>query len=155
MGLKWKPVQHPHVKSAIQSLDLSYLLHATEDADRVADAVRGLVGVENPFEFEEMEGHYGNNIRRVSLHLHGEDATRALARLTQKMPQALKDATAREIDKLIDEHSSLYLRFDKQRLIRGELAAGYDDAIRLKIKPRAYLMHGHAKDFFLGQLEGR
>ena len=143
------------MKGAIQSLDVSYLLHATEDANKVAAAVRGLVGGEAPFEFEEMEGHFGNSIRKASLRLHGEDATKAFTRLTARMPGELKKSVARDIDRLIDEHSSLYLRFDKQRLVQGEIAAGYDEAIRLKIKPRTFLVHGHARDFFLDQLRAR
>jgi RNA binding exosome subunit len=143
------------VKSAIQSLDVSFLLHATEDADRMAAAVRELVGGDPHFEFEEMEGHFGNIITKVGLHLHGEDATKAFARLTARMPGALRRAVEEDIDKLVDEHSSLYLRFDKQQLVQGEIASGYDDAVRMKVKPRAFLMHGQARDFFLGQLKAR
>jgi RNA binding exosome subunit len=143
------------VKGVIQSLDVSYILHATEDPEKVASAVRGLVGSEATFESEDMKGHFGNSIRRVSVHLHGEDATRAFARLTARMPLALKESVAKDIDRLVDEHSSLYLRFDKQRLVHGEIAGGYDEAIRLKVKPRAYLMHGHARDFFLGELKAK
>jgi len=87
--------------------------------------------------------------------LHGEDATTAFTRLTTRMPGALRGTVARDIDKLLDEHSSLYLRFDKQRLVKGEIVVGYDEAIRLKVKPRAFLMHGRARDFFLGQLKDR
>jgi RNA binding exosome subunit len=147
--------QRADVKSTIQSLDVSYFLHATEDSDKVAAAVRGLVGGGTPFEFEMLEGHFGNSIRRVSLHLHGEDAMRAFTILIARMPGALRKSVAGDIDKLVDEHSSLYLRFDKQRLVQGEIAAGYDEAIRLKVKPRAFLMHGHARDFFLGQLKAK
>jgi len=143
------------VKGAIQSLDVSYLLHATEDAEKVAAAVRGLLGDETPLETEEMEGHFGNSIKKVSIHLHGDEATRVFTRLTERMPRAFRETAAKDIDSLIDEHSSLYLRFDKQRLVQGEMAAGYGEAIRLKVKPRAHLMQGRARDFFLGQLEGK
>ena len=140
------------MKSVIQSLDVSYILHATEDPGRVSAAVRALVGEEATLELEEMEGHFGNSIGKASLHLHGDDATRAFSRVMSRMPPALKRSVAGDIDDLLDEHSSLYLRFDKQRLVKGEVAAGYEDAIRLKIKPRGFLMHGHARDFFLSHL---
>ena len=134
-------------------MDVSYLLHATEDADRVAASVRGLVGGEAAFEFEDMEGHFGNIIRKVGVHLHGDQATKGFAALTARMPRELRKELAKEIDRLVDEHSSLFLRFDKQKLVRGETATGYEDAIRLKVKPRAFMMHGHAKEFFLEQLK--
>ena len=140
------------MKGAIQSLDVSYILHATEDADKVSVAVRTLVGEGATPELEEMEGHFGNSIRKVSLHLHGEEATEAFTRLTARMPESLRSSVAEDIDECVDEHSSLYLRFDKQRLVQGEVAAGYDDAVRFKVKPRAFLVHGHAKDFFLSQM---
>ena len=142
-----------HVKSAIQALDVSFILHATEDADRVSAAVRGLVGEGAAFEQEELEGHFGNSIRKLSLHLHGEEAARAFSRVTERMPDGLRRSVAEDIDGLVDEHSSLYLRFDKQRLVHGEVAAGYDDAVRLKIKPRAFLLHGLARDFFVSQMK--
>ena len=140
------------MKGAIQSLDVSYLLHATEDDGKVAAAVRGLLEGNTPFESEELEGHFGNSIRKVSVHLHGEEATRVFVRLIARMPESLREALAKDIDGLVDEHSSLYMRFDKQRLVQGEIGAGYEEAIRLKVKPRAHLMRGPARDFFLSQL---
>ena len=141
------------MKSAIQSLDVSCILHATEDGDKVSAAVRTLVGEEAALELEELEGHFGNSIRKLSLHLHGEEAARAFARIAASMPDGLRRSVARDIDGLVDDHSSLFLRFDKQRLVQGEVAAGYDDAVRLKVKPRAFLMHGRARDFFLAQMK--
>jgi len=141
------------MKSSIQSLDVSLLLHATEDSERVIVAVRRLIDVDGPLEIEEMEGHFGNRIKKVGVHLHGDQATKAFALLTTRMPGELRKELAKDIDKLVDEHSSLFLRFDKQKLVKGEIAVGYEDAIRLKIKPRAFLMHGHAREFFLEQLK--
>jgi len=115
--------------------------------------VRGLVDFDGPLETEEMEGHFGNRIKKVGVHLHGDQATMAFAVLTARMPGGLKKELAEDIDKIVDEHSSLFLRFDKQKLLKGEIAAGYEDAIRLKVKPRAYLMHGNAREFFLEHLK--
>lgn len=143
------------MKSAIQSLDLSCILHATEDAEKVSAAVRALVGEEHTFRREEMEGHFGNSISRVSLHLQGEEAAMAFARVMARMPAELRGSVARDIEGHVDEHSSLYLRIDKQRLVQGEVVAGNDDSIRLKVKPRASLMHGQARDFFLSQMQAR
>ena len=142
------------MKSTVQSLEVSYLLHATEDGERVGAAVRGLLAAEAALEVEEMEGHFGNSIRKVEVHLHGEEATKAFEGLVARMPGGLRKELVRDVDLLVDEHSSFYLRLDKQRLVKGEMASGYDDAIRLKVKPRAFLMHGRARDFFLGQLKG-
>jgi len=141
------------MKSTIQSLDVSMLLHATEDSERVIAAVRGLIDADGTLETVEMEGHFGNSIKKVGVHLHGDQATKAFAALTARMPGGLRKELAKDIDKLVDEHSSLFLRLDKQKLVEGEIATGYEDAIRLKVKPRAFLMHGHAREFFVQQLK--
>jgi len=142
------------MKSTIQSLEVSFLLHATEDGERVCAAVRGLIAPQALFKAEQMEGHFGNTIGKVGLHLDGEEATRAFGALVASMPGTLRRQFARDIDTLVDEHSSLYLRLDKQKLVNGTVDAGADDAVRFKVKPRAFLMHGHARDFFRGLLEG-
>jgi RNA binding exosome subunit len=140
------------MKGAIQSLDLSYLLHATEDPETVSLAVRGTFTSNAPFETEEMEGHFGNTIKKVDLHLHGEEATRAFHELASKLPATLKSQLARDMDKYVDEHSSLFLRLDKQKLVKGELALGTNDVIRLKVKPRVFVMKGHGREFFANLL---
>ncbi len=141
------------MKSPFQSLDLSYLLHATEDPEKVESAVRIAFESEAPLEKEEMSGHFGNTIMKFGLHLHGEDAWKAFQVLMSKLPRALKGELANNLDGHVDEHSSLFVRLDKQKLVMGELALGSNDVIRLKVKPRAFVMKGRAKEFFAGLLE--
>ena len=140
------------MKGVIQSFDVSYFLHATEDGVKVGSAVSKLTGSEEPLEEEAMVGHFGNPITRVDLHLHGEEAAASLERLVTSLPAPLRASLAKEIDKHVDEHSSLFLRLDKQKLVQGQLAMGTGDVVRLKVKPRSFVMKGRAKDFFLGLL---
>ena len=141
------------MKSALQSMDVSYLVHATEDVDKVNDAVTRLLEIEGSPELEEMSGHFGNPIMKAAFHLHGEEAARSFGALRAKLPPEVRSRIVNEIGQLIDEHSSLFLRFDKQRLVKGELAEGTSDVVRIKVKPRAFLMKGRATDFFAGMLE--
>ncbi len=142
------------MKSLIQSLDVSFLLHATEDLEKVSLAVGAIIGVDAPAEVEEMTGHFGNRIRRVSFRLHGEDATASFFRLARRLPEPLKAELTRDMDRFLDEHSALFLRLDKQSLVEGELRLGSGDAVRLKVKPRAFMMTGSAGGFFARLLEG-
>jgi RNA binding exosome subunit len=142
------------LKSTIQSLDVSYLLHATEDIQKVNSAVTKLVGAAAPPEIEEMTGHFGNSIRRVSFHLHGIEAMKSFQGFMERLPQGLRAELAMNVGKNLDEHSSLFLRFDKQRLVQGDVVMGANDAIRIKVKPRAYLMKGGANEFFATLLTG-
>ena len=143
------------MEGAIQSLDVSYFVHATEDAGKVRSVVAALVGSDAPFESEELAGHFGNVITRNDLRLHGDEAARCFQHLMGRLPTDLREEIARDIDRYVDEHSSLYLRLDKQRLVQGHVAMGSVDVVRLKVKPRAFVMKGHARDFFTGALEGK
>jgi RNA binding exosome subunit len=134
-------------------MDVSYIVHATEDVDRVKDAVMRLLEIDAGPELEEMSGHFGNPILKGAFHLHGEEAERSFGALRARLPPELKSKIVNELSKLIDEHSSLFLRFDKQRMVKGELAEGTNDVVRIKVKPRAFLMKDSASDFFAGMLE--
>jgi RNA binding exosome subunit len=59
-----------------------------------------------------------------------------------------------EIASHVDEHSALFLRFDKQGLVAGSLRLGSADAVRVKVKPRGFIPKGGADAFYAGLLRG-
>ena len=136
------------MKGPIQSVEVSYFLHATEDQERVNSAVMQLTAAEVGPEVEEVEGHYGNKIVMVRLHLTGDDAARAVRRIAERLPDQLKDQLTKEMGAHLDEHSALFLRFDKQRLVSGSLALVSADPVRVKVKPRIFLIRGGAPLFY-------
>lgn len=136
------------MKGPIQSLEVSYLLHSTEDPAKVNGAISELVSFERETLVEEMEGHYGNAICRVRVRLTGDDATGAFGRISQRLGEGLKKDLGRTISEHVDEHSALFLRFDKQKLVSGELSFAESDAVRIKVKPRAFLLRGTAPQFY-------
>ena len=136
------------MKGPIQSIEVSYIVHATEDPQTLAKAVSALLSVDTRPEEERMEGHFRNAITRVRYHLTGEDAAAALGSIAAHLPTLTKDNLERGIGELVDEHSALYLRFDKQRLVSGTLEEGTGDPIRIKVKPRGFLLQGGAKEFY-------
>jgi len=95
-----------------------------------------------------MEGHFGNTITWVRHHLSGKDASIAVGRIAAHLPASAKDGLQRGLGELVDERSSLYLRFDKQRLIEGQLEEGTGDPVRIKVKPRGYLLQGDARELY-------
>ena len=139
----------------IQSVEVTYLVHDTEDTERVVASVQKQIEVAARPELEELEGHFGNRISRARLRLTGEEASRALLNAVAKMPQPVKEEIAAGLGSYLDEHSALFLRFDKQMLVSGSLALAGADPIRLKVKPRAFMMKDGAPDFFLRILGGR
>jgi RNA binding exosome subunit len=136
------------LKGPIQSIEVSYIVHATEDPQTLAKAVSTLLSVDAAPEEERMEGHFGNAITRVRYHLTGEDAAAALGCIAAHLPAVTKDRLKRGIWELVDEHSALYLRFDKQRLVLGTLEEGTGDPVRVRVKPRVFLLRGGAKEFY-------
>jgi len=136
------------LKGPIQSIEASYIVHATEDPQILAKAVSTLLSVDARPEEEQMKGHFGNAITRVRYHLTGKDAAAALGSIAAHLPTITKDKLERDIGEFVDEHSALYLRFDKQRLVAGTLEEGTDDPVRIKVKPRGFLLRGGAEEFY-------
>ena len=52
------------------------------------------------------------------------------------MIQEYKKEIIERIDNHIDKKGMIYLRLDKQRLIKNEIAIGINDIVRVKMKPQ-------------------
>ena len=140
------------MKGPIQSVEVSYLVHATEDSGKISAAVESVLGTAGEPKSEEMEGHFGNAIVRVTHHLTGEDASNAFASLASKMSPSLKQQLRSEVEDHLDEHSAFYFRLDKQRLVEGKLQLAEADPVRIRVKPRRYMVKGGAASLFSGLL---
>ncbi|MDA4125688.1 MAG: hypothetical protein OK452_00580 [Thaumarchaeota archaeon] len=142
------------MKGPIQSVEVTYLIHATEDEKKVEEAVGRVLAVKAQPVIERLEGHYGNEILSVRLHLTGDEAARALESLVERLPKDLKAGFLTNIGAFVDEHSSLFLRLDKQKLVSGTLALGSGDSVRLKVKPRLFLLRGRAAELYASLIGG-
>ena len=142
------------MKGPIQSVEASYFVHETEDPEKVRRAVAWALATESEPKTEQLEGHHENAILRVTFHLVGEDAARAFGAMVKKMPGHARGEVSARIGSFIDDHSALFLRFDKQRLVTGTLALGSRDSVRVKVKPRGFMIKGGAERFYRGLLDG-
>jgi len=142
------------LKGPIQSIEVSYFVHATEDPEIIAKAVLTLLSANAEPEEEKLEGHFGNTIIHVRYHLTGDDAALALSRVSVLLTTPTKERLKENIEELVDEHSALYLRLDKQCLIIGRLEEGRGDPIRIRVKPRGFLLRSGAKEFYSKSLFG-
>lgn len=140
------------MKVQVQSVEVSYFVHATEDRARVDGAVAVLLGFAGEPEVETVEGHFGNRITMVRIRLTGEEAMTALKGLVSKMPSGVKESVRGDLETHMDEHSALYLRLDKQRLVSGEVALADSDPVRVRVKPRLHALGGPAAQFYRGLL---
>jgi RNA binding exosome subunit len=142
------------LKGPIQSVEVTYLVHATEDQEKVEEAVGRLLGVTTRPAVERLEGHFGNEILAARLHLTGEEAAKAVQRVIAELSKDLRAELIEKIGEFLDEHSALFLRLDKQRLVSGVLALGSGDSVRLKVKPRLFLVKGGAAEFYAELIGG-
>lgn len=71
-----------------------------------------------------------------------------------RLPKDLKAVLVANIGAFLDEHSAFFLRLDKQRLVAGTLALGSGDSVRLKVKPRQFLLKRGAAEFYASLIGG-
>ncbi|MDG6985887.1 MAG: hypothetical protein JRM73_03980 [Nitrososphaerota archaeon] len=141
------------MKSEIQSVEVDLFVHATEDPGKLVRAVADLLGSDRAPVEERLDGHFGNAIVSMKLHLTGEEAERAVKRIFSSLPKELKGVLGADMEKFVDEHAALFLRFDKQRLVLGRLVLGGGDALRVKVKPRKFQMRSGGPQFYRRLLE--
>jgi len=136
------------MKGPIQSVEVSCLVHSTEDEGRLRRAMEGMLGLDASARSEELEGHHGNRIVRVSYSLTGDAASSAFSKLVSSLPLEARDELAGSLGATVDEHHALYLRLDKQALVSGRLALGGSESVRIRVKPRLFLMKEGTAEFY-------
>jgi RNA binding exosome subunit len=149
INLFWSRTEIFALSSEVQSLEVSYFLQATEDEGKVRQAVRGLIGVEVSQERQLLEGHYGNAIVWVRCHPTGEEAKKALLEIFSHMREDVKRSVLADLGPSLDEHNALYIRLSKQVLVMQGNAVPADSVpIRVKVKPRSFLVKGDPVGFY-------
>jgi len=136
--------------SEIQSVEVSFFVHATEDESRLVESVNSFFSLSEP-EVEELEGHFGNRISHVTYRVTREGAARLFSRIVALLSGEETVAILGDRGKNIDERGALYLRFSKQELLAGKLVLAENDPVRFKLKPRGYLK-GDPATFYAARL---
>lgn len=127
----------PRLDLQFKSVEVSYFLHATEDYDRVIAAIANALHIQpKSFTLSDAQGHYGNPIKVVRAHLVGKEASDFARVLFGSFSSIQKQETLKDIDRSLNEHGDLFIRFDKQRLLLGKLVSSDIDPVRIKIKLR-------------------
>ena len=142
------------MKGKVQSVEVSYFTQATEDGERVNKTVASFFGINSSPEETPMEGHFGNSIVGVRYHVTGTEASDVFERLVSSLSSVVREEVKRDIPRLVDEHSALYLRLDKQEILGGRAVLSGTGAVRVKVKPRLVNLRQGAQAFYLGALGG-
>lgn len=108
--------------------------YATEDEERVHEALEAVLPPDSDPARDPTEGHHGDPIVVLSASLESADDIRWVVERLAGMPGF--DRVITELPERVDEDCSFYLRLDKQRAFAGELALG--NGIELRGKIEAY-----------------
>lgn len=118
------------------SAKISAIVHATEDVDRVLQALSRLFpegSLPSKAEIRRLDGHYGNEIRIVDLSIRGAPARSFLRYLWKCLPSFDRASILEALDKHLDASGGLHLRLDKEEVFRGTLRMKDQDSIKIHL----------------------
>ncbi len=127
-------------QTAVAYIDVRFFVHATEDLDKVVEAVRHILPSDYiddiVFEKNNLRGHYGNSITLFETRIKERKIISAfIENLSLRLDDKDKEMLVREID-LHVEKGSLYFRLDKQTAFQDKLKLRLDDPIHVRIRFR-------------------
>jgi len=126
-------------RSIFLSAHFDAIAHATEDIQKVEQAVRSLIELVSTGNVNltrrYLKGHYGNMIATISAKLTAKElSSDSLRALSQQLTESDRRFLSEDMRNCIDEDGSLYLRFDKQEALMGNVKLYQGDPIRMKLK---------------------
>jgi RNA-binding protein len=123
----------------IASARVSTIVHATEDADRVHQALIGVFPdgfLPTKPETRRFHGHYGNEIRMIDLSIRGGPANSLFEHVWKSLASFDRASILRELDAHVDTSGALHLRFDKEEAFRGIVKLKDQDPIKIQLSFR-------------------
>jgi RNA binding exosome subunit len=118
-------------------IELSFLAHATEDADKVLKAVQNVLPIENvnevTFTRRKLKGEYGNPIILFKTQIRNPELVEVILRnISSNLTELDKEFLLRKFE-LHLKKGNLYLRLDKQAAFMGRLKFCRADPIHLRV----------------------
>lgn len=115
-------------------VDLRAFCYATEDVERVEEALRLFLPEDVDLQRAETEGHHGDRILVVSTRVENADDVRHVLRRLADLDDL--ETVLDELDQRVDENCSLFVRLDKQAAYDRRVELG--EGISLRAKVEAY-----------------
>jgi len=124
----------------VHTVELTALVHATEDESKVRRAVLNLLppDVYPPaFEAVKLKGYYGDPITVLKLNVkHRQQATELLEHIIKRLSSLDVTSLLDGLAQHIDESRNLYMRLDKQKAYTSKVVLERHDSIRVKARLR-------------------
>ena len=117
-------------------IDLRAFCYATEDDNRVEDALRTLLPEEFEIQRGESEGHHGDRILVLSARIERADEIRTVLDRLEDLPADEFEQVRNELDERVTENTEFFLTLSKQAAFSGEIKRG--DGITFRAKVESY-----------------
>lgn len=112
---------------AFSAVEISIIIHATEDKDKILRSLNALLGIPaNSFFVGVASGHWQNQILFLTSHLDERHANELYSKINNVL------SAESGLTNLLDKKGNLYIRLDKQALCKGRLALLERDSVRVK-----------------------
>ena len=123
----------------IAAAEIVFLVHATEDKDRVLKLVSSILFVDkNEFKSANLLGHWGNHIDIIKARLDGKPARDVTMNILTSLDTYDRKKLLHSLDNYTDEKGNLHLRLDKQKICEGKIELSDIDSIKIKFKPKLF-----------------
>lgn len=139
------------VKLRAHHVRLTTFIQATEDEDKVLDAIATFIPEEIDeedviFDVDETTGFFGNPIKVVNVEIKRSKAVRQfLEHFKELLSKDDKRYIIENLDEKVDEEGTLYVRFNKQKAYLGDVEIDEGaDVIQVRIKVKAFPMRKEA-----------
>ena len=120
------------------SLIIEIILHATEDVNKIENALQNIFDINTEdLEKEEMTGHFGNLITILKTKLSKNNAKKLISTLISKISNDDIDILEQKIDEM-NTNSGLEIRISKQEHIRRKITFRKNDSVKLTITIPVY-----------------
>ena len=126
------------VQPSISYVDVRFVAHATEDINKVIEAVNNVLPSNylNDVSFNRnvVEGHYGNPISFFETRINDKEIVKALVEnIASKLSVLDKEELTKEFNRYVDK-GSFYIRLDKQAAFQKIIKLVVTDPIRIRIR---------------------
>ena len=135
------------VKLQAHSVKIRTFIHATEDPEKVLEALETLFPEDlSPqdvdFEIIETEGYFGNPILVMDAEIkRSKNVRKFLENLKALLSEEDKAYLIEHAEEKVDETGTFYIRFDKQKAYLGEVKVTEgEDVIHVRVKVKAFPM---------------
>jgi len=140
------------------SMKVSTIIHATEDPEKVAQAMRNLclAGTAMNSTMNRAKGHHGNEIVTLGFTIRNvKNVERLLQSIWRGFSQLDRTEIYSSLASRIDSTGTLFLRIDKQDSFKGRIRLENSDPIKIEISFRTKSPKGEESvDDIQRKLEG-